>query len=73
VRTRSTKYDRSRIAEDSVLDGPRRRQITGHNTISVHQRYRILNEDDRRQAMERMQALMKNQPPAKAASIRRGQ
>jgi integrase len=30
--------------------------ITGHKTISVYQRYRIANEDDRREALERMQA-----------------
>jgi integrase len=27
--------------------------ITGHKTLSVYQRYRIVNEDDRREALER--------------------
>ena len=35
-------------------------QITGHRTISVYHRYRMINEDDPRHALEIMQAAIKS-------------
>lgn len=43
--------------------------ITGHKTLSVYQRYRIVNEDDRREALERMQASLKPAPAANVTTI----
>ena len=47
-------------------------QITGHKTICVYQRYRIINEDDRRHALEKMQAVVKRPPARKPTPIRKG-
>jgi len=44
-------------------------QITGHRTISVYQRYRITNEDDRREALAKMQASVRNAPGDNVTSI----
>lgn len=44
-------------------------QITGHRTISVYLRYRITNEDDRREALERMQAAMRSAGPGNLTSL----
>jgi hypothetical protein len=41
--------------------------ITGHKTVSVYQRYRIVNEDDRREALEKTQASLQN---ASASNVR---
>lgn len=47
-------------------------QITGHKTVSVYQRYRISNDDDLRQALERMQAAIKSARGAKITPLLRG-
>jgi hypothetical protein len=44
-------------------------QITGHRTISVYQRYRITNEDDRREALAKMQAAVRNAPAGNVTSL----
>jgi integrase len=43
--------------------------ITGHKTVSVYQRYRIVNEDDRREALERTQEAMNASPPGNLTPI----
>jgi integrase len=44
-------------------------QITGHRTISVYQRYQITNEDDRREALAKMQAAVRNAPAGNVTSL----
>jgi integrase len=44
-------------------------RITGHRTISVYQRYRITNEDDRREALAKMQASVRSARADNVASI----
>jgi integrase len=43
--------------------------ITGHKTLSVYQRYRIVNEEDRREALARMQASLTLSPPSNVTTI----
>jgi integrase len=43
--------------------------ITGHKTISVYQRYRIVNEDDRREALEKTQDALRNSRASTLAHI----
>jgi integrase len=43
--------------------------ITGHKTLSVYQRYRIVNEDDRREALERTEASTRSAPASNVTSI----
>ncbi|HEX9444419.1 MAG TPA: site-specific integrase, partial [Candidatus Binatia bacterium] len=42
-------------------------EITGHKTRSMYRRYRIVDESDLRQATERLQAHLEEQP--KEASV----
>ena len=44
--------------------------ITGHKTLSVYQCYRIVNEDDRREVLERTLASIKMAPASKITPIR---
>ena len=46
--------------------------ITGHKTVSVYQRYRIVNEDDRREALERTLASLKAAPSSNVTPIQEG-
>jgi integrase len=45
-------------------------KITGHRTVSVFQRYRIVSDDDVRSALERTEAASKAAPPRNVVAIR---
>jgi hypothetical protein len=48
-------------------------KITGHKTNSMYRRYRIVDEDELRQAQEQQQAFLKNQTAArKVVPLRTG-
>ena len=48
-------------------------KITGHKTNSMYRRYRIVDEDELRQAQEQQQAFLKNQTAArKVVQLRTG-
>jgi hypothetical protein len=48
-------------------------KITGHKTDSMYRRYRIVDEDELRQAQEQQQAFLKNQAATrKVVALRTG-
>jgi hypothetical protein len=54
--------------DDDVVSGVREQlamKITGHKTNSVYRRYRIVDEDELREAQEHQQAFLKNLATAK--------
>jgi integrase len=60
------KWDKACAA--AKLDG-----VTGHKTNSMYRRYRIVDEDELRQAQEKQQAFLKNQTTArKVVPLRTG-
>ena len=54
--------------DDDVVSGVREQlamKITGHKTNSMYRRYRIVDEDELREAQEQQQAFLKNLAKAK--------
>jgi hypothetical protein len=44
-------------------------QITGHKTDGIYRRYRIVDEADRREALQKMQATIKAAPRANVTRL----
>src|SRR5437764_431938 len=63
-RSAARSMDRAGVSQPVAMS------ITGHKTLSVYQCYRIVNEDDRREVLERTLASIKMAPPSKITPIR---